>query len=242
MAAVGPKRAWKAASVVVTLAACAGGAGRGVHEAGGSGAVATPPSAAPDTPPRLSATPPADPERLRAYAATRSFRLGTPQQMTPTPDGRAVLFLRSGARDPKQSLFETDLTTGGTRERVAPDALMGGPETLSAAEKARRERLRVRTTGFTSFELSEDGATVLLSLSGRLFVHTRSTGETRALRTGGTGENAAVLDPHLSHDGKRVAYVRGNDVYATVVSGGPEVAITQGGTEAVTHGVAEFVA
>jgi dipeptidyl-peptidase-4 len=195
------------------------------------------------TPPAIWAPPVVDGERLRAFAATRSFTLGAPRQMTPTPDGHAVLFLRSSPRDPKQSLFETDLVTGGTREFLSPDALLHGDETVSAAERARRERLRVLTTGFTSFELSEDGEHVILTLSGRLFVLVRATGKTRELPTGGEGTEAgAVIDPHLSHDGHRVAYVRGHDIFAIDVDGNREIQVTHGGSESLSHGVAEFIA
>ncbi len=198
--------------------------------------------------PVLPPVAPADRERLRAYAATRGFRLGSPDAMTPTPDGQAVLFLRSGARDPKQSLFETNLKTDETRLVLSPDALLKGPETLSAAERARRERNRTRTTGFTSFELSLDGSRVLLGLSGRAFVFARATGETHELPTGGAGtELGAVIDPHLSHDGRRVAYVRGHDLYvidadAKPATRGAEIALTHGGTETLSRGAAEFIA
>ncbi len=184
---------------------------------------------------------------LRNYAATRGFRLGTPKLVTPTPDGKSVLFLRSKARDPKQSLWETDVASGGTRELLAPEAVMKGPETLSPEEKARRERLRITASGFTSFELSEDGAQVLLTLSGRLFVLARTTGALTELQTGA----GAAVDPHFSHDGKRVGYVRDNDVRAVAVDAkvdakgdakGKEVSITKGGTEAIPHGLAEFAA
>jgi len=170
--------------------------------------------------------------------------------MVPTSDGQAVLFLRSGPRDPRQSLFEANLKTGETREVLSPDKLLAGPEKLSAAERARRERLRTRATGFTELELSEDGSRVLLSLSGHAYVLERKTGETRELPTGGAGTDlGAVIDPHLSHDGRRVAYVRGHDLYVLDVersgrSGGSaaEVALTKGGTETLSHGSTEFIA
>ena len=179
-----------------------------------------------------------DREFLRAYAATRGFRMGAPQRATPTPDGKSVLFLRSGGRDPKQALYETDVASGATREVLTADALAKGPESLSAAERARRERMRVTARGFASFDLSDDGALVLLPLSGRLFVLERATGKTRELATGAS----AAIDPHFSADGKRVFYVRGNDLYAVGTSGEPEVAVTRGGTETRTHGAAEFIA
>jgi len=183
--------------------------------------------------------PPLDRDFVRRLALTKGFQYGQPVLPTPTPDGKAVLFLRSAARDRKQSLFETDLATGETREVVGPDAVAKGPETLSAAERARRERMRVTTSGFTSFELSRDGARVLLTLSGRLFVVTRAPFAVKELPTGA----GAAIDPRFSPDGKRVAYVRGNDVYAIAADGsGREVAVTRGGTEARTHGSAEFIA
>ena len=179
-----------------------------------------------------------DSDLLRALAQTRSFHLGAPHHAAITPDRKAVLFLRSAARDPRQALFEMDLATGALREVVRPEALLAGPETLSPEEQARRERMRVRATGFTSFELSADGASVLVSLSGRLFVVERASGKGRELATGA----GAVIDPRYSEDGKRVAFVRDHDLYVVPVAGGAETRVTHGGSERLTHGLAEFVA
>src|SRR5437667_12521330 len=55
------------------------------------------PTSAGDTKP----LPPLDTTLIRTLAITRSFRLGAPIAATPTPDGKFVLFLRSGARDAK---------------------------------------------------------------------------------------------------------------------------------------------
>src|SRR5205085_11371541 len=112
---------------------------------------------------------PVDADYLKRHAATRGFTLGRPVQPKVTPDSRAVLFLRSEPRSPKMSLFEFDVTTGKTRQLLAPaDLLGGGEENVSPEEKARRERMRVSAAGFASYQLSEDGKSVLLSLSGRL--------------------------------------------------------------------------
>jgi dipeptidyl-peptidase 4 len=176
---------------------------------------------------------------IRQFAATNGFRYGQPQRSTPTPDGRAVLFLRSGPREGVQSLFETDLRSGRTREILAPASLLKGPESLSVEERARRQRMRVTSSGFTSFDLSADGAKVLVSLSGRLFVLSRASGEAHEVATG----EGAAIDPRWSPDGRRVYYVRDHDLYAI---GGEatdrEVAVTHGGTPDRSHGLAEFVA
>ncbi len=175
---------------------------------------------------------------LRTLAQTRGFHLGSPASATVTPDGGAVLFLRSPARDPKQSLYEMNVATGDVRLLASPDALLGGPETLSPEERARRERMRVRTTGFTSLELSGDGTRALITLSGRLYLVDRASGKAHELLTG----PGAAIDPHFSPDGARVAYVRDDDLYTVGVASGPETRVTHGGGERLTHGLAEFIA
>jgi dipeptidyl-peptidase-4 len=179
-----------------------------------------------------------DADLLRALAETRNYRLGAPAQAALTPDGNAVLFLRSAARDPKQSLFEMDVATGSVRLLASPEALLAGPETLSPEERLLRERMRVRTTGFTSLELDATGAKALVTSSGRVFVVDRAAGVSKPLST---GEGAAV-DPRFSPDGARVAYVRGGDLYVVSVEGGRPTQLTHGGSEQLTHGLAEFVA
>src|SRR5581483_7284881 len=105
------------------------------------------------------ATPQApDASYLRLHAQTRGFLLGRPQRPMPTPDGSAVLFLRSGPRSAKLSLFEFDVASGKTRELLTPEKLLkGAEEKLSPEEKARRERMRLSAGGFSSFQLTPDG-------------------------------------------------------------------------------------
>jgi dipeptidyl-peptidase-4 len=176
---------------------------------------------------------------LRDYAETRGWSLGRPVRPQPTPDGRAVLFLRAGPRQPQLGLFEFDVATGQTRELLTPAQLLGGaPEQLSPAEKARRERMRVTAGGFTDFQLSRDGARLLLSLGGRLFVLDRRTGGVASLLTGA----GTLVDPKFSPDGRLVGYVLDHDVYVLDLARNRERAVTRGGTEEVAHGLAEFVA
>lgn len=176
---------------------------------------------------------------LRDYAETRGWSLGRPVSAQPTPDGKAVLFLRAQPRTPRLGLFEFDVATGQTRELVTPDQLLGGgEEKLSPAEKARRERMRVTVSGFTSFQISQDGSRLLLSLGGKLFLYDRTTGAATELKTG----EGPLVDPKFSPDGRFVGYVLDQDVRVYDLAKRRERATTTGGTEAVTHGLAEFVA
>jgi dipeptidyl-peptidase-4 len=182
--------------------------------------------------------PPLDTSFFRAYAESRGFRLGHPTSIRSLPDGSAVLFLRGTARDPRQSLYEMDVHSGKTRTVLSPDDVAKGGEVLTPAEKARRERMRVIATGFTSYELTGDASHVLVSLSGRLVFVERATGKWRELPIG----DGAAVDPHLSPDGRSVAYLVGNDVFAMGIDDAKPHAVTRGGTDDLTHGAAEFVA
>jgi dipeptidyl-peptidase-4 len=175
----------------------------------------------------------------RDLSQTRGFLLGRPVRPTPTPDGKAVLFLRGLARSPRLSLFEFNVATGKTRELLSPEKLLRGvAEKLSPEEKARRERMRLSAGGIAGYHLSPDGSLILVSLSGKLYTFTRTTGAVTELPTG----PGALVDPKFSPDGKRISYVRGYDVYTLDLATHKEQAVTTGGTAEVSHGLAEFVA
>lgn len=176
---------------------------------------------------------------LHEYAETRRYLGGRPVSVQVTPDGHSALFLRSGAKDSRQSLFELDLASGTTHELLTPEqVLQGAVERLSAAEKARLERQRVSARGFTSYQLSDDGSQLLVGLSGKLYLVERASKKVTALKTG----EGASIDPRFSPDGKWVGYVRNNDVHVIELAKNVEHAVTRGGTEKKPHGLAEFVA
>lgn len=182
-----------------------------------------------------------DEDFLEQHVATYRFSLGRPRSAQVTPDGREVLFLRSGPRSFERELLALDLRTG--RERVvltAADVLEGAEETLSTAEKARRERMRLVAKGLASYRLSRDGRRILVPLSGRLFVVERATGAVRELPAG----EAASLDPRFSPDGRLVGCVRGRDLWVLDVEEGAARRLTAAAAEpdSVSFGASEFVA
>ncbi|MFM7102456.1 MAG: DPP IV N-terminal domain-containing protein, partial [Verrucomicrobiota bacterium] len=175
---------------------------------------------------------------LQTLSRTRNFTLGQPRQIQVTPDGSAVLFLRAGPRDPRQSLHVFEVARGSTRELLTADRLLGGaPENLSPEEQARRERQRVTSAGLVGYTLAPDGVHLLVPLSGRLFWFHRVTGAVRELPV-----TPPVTDPRLSPDGRQVAYVRDHDLHVCAIDGRKERRLTAGGSARLTHGEAEFVA
>jgi dipeptidyl-peptidase-4 len=186
-----------------------------------------------------TATPVVDRDFIRAFSKSRRFTRGAPRDATITPDGRAVLFLRSQPRDTKQSLFETDVASGATRELLSPDALDKAPEHLTQEERARRERMRITSSGFTSFALGKDGRTLIVVLSGKLYALDRASGKAHAIDIG----KGAAVDPQLSPDGKLVAFVQDDDVHVATIDGSAKPRpITKGGNDAKPHGLADFIA
>lgn len=190
--------------------------------------------------PQIMATSPAfaiDTKCFDEVAATRSYALGIPVGAMPTPDGKAVLYLKSGPRDTVQSLYEYDLAAHKERALATPKSLSGGKsEALSAEEKARRERARVSVSGFTHFEISRDGTRVLLPFDGRLYVIARAGGKITQLPGDGW------IAPQFSPDGAKVAALRNDDLHVIDVAALSDKQLTKGAGETLEHGEAEFVA
>jgi dipeptidyl-peptidase-4 len=182
----------------------------------------------------------ADAGFLDQYAATRRFQAGLPTSIHVTPDGKAVLFLRSGPRDFVQSLYEFDVAGGKERVLLRAQDIQGraGEEKLSAEERAHRERQRISSHGIVSYRLSDDGGRILVPLGSRLFVLDRATGNRTELK----GAPGFPIDPQLSPDGRQVACVKNGDLYVIDVDSGRERRLTTGATDALRHGEAEFVA
>lgn len=180
---------------------------------------------------------PADLRYFRELVETRNYSLGQPVSPKFTPDGKAVIFLRGGARDPVLRLYEFTIADGKLREILSPEKLLqGAEEKLTAEERSRRERERKSLRGFTHFQLSKDGSKVLVVLSGKLYVITRADSQVTELPEQGW------IDPHFSPDGRAVAAVNGGEVHVIDLETKADLAITSGATETLQHGVAEFVA
>ena len=149
------------------------------------------------------------------------------------------------ADSPVQSLHVFEVDAGQARELLSAETLLrGAAQQLSPAEKAQLERQRVAGRGIVSYVLSDDGRTLVTSLSGRLY-----RVDVPALLGGRPVEQAVralpgtgALDPRLSPDGKLVSYVKGWDLYVLELATGKERRLTTGGSERLTHGLAEFVA
>ena len=174
---------------------------------------------------------------LDAVYGSPSLSGPTPRTLKLSPDGRYATLLKARADDRQRyDLWAIDTTTGEERMLVDSEAL-GGRE-ISEEEKMRRERMRLAgTRGIISYDWGPDGKALLVPIDGDLWLAPLD-GAPRQLTDTEEGE----LDAKLSETGRYASFVRGGDLYAVETATGAEHRLTEGASETVTWGSAEFVA
>jgi dipeptidyl-peptidase-4 len=177
----------------------------------------------------------------RRHARTRRFTLGQPRTFAVSPDGTRVAFLRSGGgEDPVHALWVLDTATGQERRVADPRELagVGDAASLTAEERARRERLRESAEGIVAYAVDRDVRRAVFTLAGGLWLADLVDGGAHALESG-----AAAFDPRLDPAGERIAYVRHGGVEVLPPGGGPRVLVSPEADEpTVSWGSAEFIA
>jgi dipeptidyl-peptidase-4 len=180
----------------------------------------------------------------RQHARTQRFTLGEPRNVTVSPDGKRVVFLRStGGSDPVNALWVLDVDSGAERLVADPRTLLAedddAAEDLPAAERARRERAREGAGGITSYAVDRDATVVAFALAGRLFAGGLVSGRARELPVDGP-----VFDPRPDPMARRVAYVSGPSLRIGELDGSSRALVGDAGSEpdTVSWGSAEFIA
>lgn len=171
------------------------------------------------------------PER---YARTRGFSLGRPRSLRVAPDGRRILFLRSVAGDdPRTALWCRE----GTDERLLADPRALAGDSLTAAERARRERVRETAEGITSYSTDRDLDAAAFVLGGRLYVVEVGSGHLTE-----EAAQAGAFDPRLSPDGAGLTHVAAGGVWVAERGDEPRLLVGGGEEEGVSWGQADFLA
>ena len=178
----------------------------------------------------------------RLAARTRNFTLGLPRNFVVSPDGRRVLFLRSKTgTSTSQSLWLYDVESRIERELAEASMLLDkSAEKLTAEERARRERMRVISSGVVAFSTDREVRRAAFALSSRLFVvDLADDTHPREVAT-----RSAVVDPCLDPTGRRVAYVGDDGLHVVDEIDGDRLLVgpDAGDPPEVRWGLTEFAA
>ncbi|WP_429771118.1 DPP IV N-terminal domain-containing protein [Aurantiacibacter flavus] len=174
---------------------------------------------------------------LDAVFGSPSLSGSMPRSLQLSPDGRYATLLKPRVDDRQRyDLWAIDTSTGEERMLVDSEAL-GGRE-ISEEEKMRRERMRLAgTRGIVSYDWGPDGKALLVPIDGDLWLAPLE-GAPRQL----TDTEAGELDAKLSETGRYASFVRGGDLYVVETATGAEHRVTDGASDTITWGSAEFVA
>nr|WP_245196590.1 DPP IV N-terminal domain-containing protein [Sphingomonas jejuensis] len=180
----------------------------------------------------------ADDLTLERIFASPSLSGPQPRGLKLSPDGRWLTSLRNRPDDRERyDLWATDTTTGESRMVVDSQRIGSGAE-LSEEEKMQRERARIGgTRGIVAYDWAPDGRSILVPLDGDLFIAALDGSTRRLTETPGT-----ELDATVSPQGGFVSFVRDQNLFVQPLAGGAARALTTDGGDALSWGVAEFVA
>ncbi|HEV7627981.1 MAG TPA: prolyl oligopeptidase family serine peptidase [Streptomyces sp.] len=172
----------------------------------------------------------------RQFARTRRFSLGAVRQVTLSPDGVRVLFVRSGGGD--------DPVGGLWMHERGSERLLADPRTLETElsepteeEAARRERARDLSTGVTSYAMDDAAELAAFCLGGTMWAVRTAQGDPFPVPAAGP-----VADPRPSPDGRLIAYVTGGALHVVGTDGSDDRQLAAPESDEVTYGLTDHVA
>jgi dipeptidyl-peptidase-4 len=163
-----------------------------------------------------------------------------PRGVQLSPDGSFVTYLKPEPGDQTTfDLWALPVKGGAARRLIEGSSVEPKSATLTEAEQGRRERQRIAGDhGVVEYKWDQAGDQILIPAGGQLYLAHVRTGEVNKL--GDTG--GAAIDAKISPKGRYVTYVRDQNLNAIDVRTGVQIALTTEGKDAVSFGVAEFVA
>ncbi|MFM7125521.1 MAG: DPP IV N-terminal domain-containing protein, partial [Actinomycetota bacterium] len=184
----------------------------------------------------------------RQYARTQRLSLGEPRNISVSPDGLRVVFLRShGGSDPVNCLWSIDVESAEERLVCDPTSLLADADDLSPAERARRERLREGAGGITSYTHDDALRRLVFVLGGLIHIADLESGA--VVRVEGTGP---AFDARPDPRGTKIAYVDGRSLKSfavpptvdgdVLVADVRTVVEPEAGNAEVSWGSADFIA
>jgi dipeptidyl-peptidase-4 len=158
------------------------------------------------------------------------------------PDGSGLTYLHAGDDTLVRSLWWEPIAGGEPALLLGPLETSSREASLSREERLRRERTRTSALGVTEYAWARDAMTLVVPMGGRVLVATGPSWPAAALPVPDI-EDAQAAAP--SPDGRRVAVVRGGDVWVVSVASGsdaPARQITAGAEGGLFRGLPDYAA
>jgi dipeptidyl-peptidase 4 len=200
---------------------------------------------APATVPETAMTAPVSARAIPIEEVARYPLPGTakvPSMIRADPSGTLVSYLFSEDGTLTRGLFAQDPQSGERQPLFTPPGEGTTEDNISLEEKLRRERLRERGLGITSYAWAKQRNRVLVPLRGEVWIQDGLHGVPRKL---GSNDGHPCIDPQITRDGAHVAWVQDDELYSIAADepGALPLQITHGarGTGR-THGLAEYIA
>lgn len=162
-----------------------------------------------------------------------------PRAIRLSPDQQTLTYLLSESpeKGDEMALWSMDLATGKRSVLVRAADLLTASEGAapSRAEELRNERQRKRIKGVTEYQWAKTSSTLAIPAASSVFVR-KPDGRIERV----TAPGVEAIDPKLSPDGAKLAYVRGSELEVVDVTSGKSVALTVKAGKGVTRGQSDF--
>jgi len=162
-----------------------------------------------------------------------------PLQLKLSPDSKQVSYLKASEENFEQlSLWVYDIASD-THKQLVDASTLTNNRTLSDAEKARRERLRITQTGIVEYHWSPSGNALLFPIEGNLFLYRLKDAQPL---TQLTDETTYETDIRFSPNGHWIAFVRLQNLFILNLRTLETRQLTTEGGGLVSCGLADFIA
>jgi dipeptidyl-peptidase-4 len=166
--------------------------------------------------------------------------LAVPGAFAYSADDRYLAFLHSPEGSLQRGLHLLDLDAGAVREVVPGSAGWASDAELPLGQRLLRERTGEMGLGVVGFAWAAAANRMLVTLRDGLYVLDPPEGSRRRFLA---MKDAAYIDPQLSPDGRRCAFVQSSDLWVVEVDRPAEPKrLTSGGGNGISHGIAEYIA